>query len=245
MFARLVQDFGMDTEVAHHLAQTYGDRAFSVAKLARLTGNRWPVVGKRLHPEFPYIEAEVRYAIREYAQTAVDVIGRRLRISFLNVQAADEALPRIVEIMAEELHWSKAEQKAQMDKAQVFLKTEMGMEVNKASVEEAPVNLSQAEIRDYVKRFEVMDTDHKGYISINDLRKSFKKHNEKVTEQELHQILQEVDTNHNGQVELSEYLQMMSARKSGRTAYSRFAIQTDREYESTKTISVERSGGGL
>uniref|UniRef100_T1J2G7 Uncharacterized protein n=1 Tax=Strigamia maritima TaxID=126957 RepID=T1J2G7_STRMM len=37
---------------------------------------------------------------------------------------------------------------------------------------------------------------------------------------------------------------MMSARKSGTTAYSRFAIQADREYESNKT-TVERSGGGL
>ena len=30
--------------------------------------------------EFPYIEAEVRYAVKEYAATAVDVIARRLRL---------------------------------------------------------------------------------------------------------------------------------------------------------------------
>ena len=30
----------------------------------------------RIHPEFPYIDAEVRYAVREYAATAVDVIAR-------------------------------------------------------------------------------------------------------------------------------------------------------------------------
>lgn len=46
-------------QVAMHLANTYGDRAFSVAKLASLTGKRWPIVGKRLHEEFPYIQAEV------------------------------------------------------------------------------------------------------------------------------------------------------------------------------------------
>ena len=84
----------MDTQVAIHLAETYGDRAFSVLKLATRTGQRWPVIGKRLHPEFPYIEGEVRYAVKEYAQTAVDVISRRLRLSFLNVKAAEEALPR-------------------------------------------------------------------------------------------------------------------------------------------------------
>ena len=46
--------------MAKHLSETYGDRAFSVAKLASLTGKRWPIVGKRLHEEFPYIDAEVR-----------------------------------------------------------------------------------------------------------------------------------------------------------------------------------------
>lgn len=43
MFIRLVQDFGLESEVAKHLAHTYGDRAFSVAKLASLTGKRWPI----------------------------------------------------------------------------------------------------------------------------------------------------------------------------------------------------------
>ena len=56
LFIRLVQDLGVDTAVAQHLSATYGDRAFSVGKLAGLTGQRWPVVGKRIHPEFPYID---------------------------------------------------------------------------------------------------------------------------------------------------------------------------------------------
>merc|ERR1712240_837611 len=100
LFIRLVQDLGVDTAVAQHLSATYGDRAFSVGKLAGLTGQRWPVVGRRIHSEFPYIEAEVRYAVREYAATAVDVLARRLRISFLNVAAAEECLPKVLEIMA-------------------------------------------------------------------------------------------------------------------------------------------------
>ena len=62
-----------------------------------------------MHSEFPYIEAEVRYACREYAQKATDIIARRLRLAFLNAQAAHEALPRIVEIMAEELKWTAKE----------------------------------------------------------------------------------------------------------------------------------------
>lgn len=90
MYIRLVQDFGLECEVAQHLAQSYGDRAFPVAKMASLTGKRWPIIGKKVHPEFPYIDAEIRYGVREYACTAIDMIARRLRLSFLNVQAAQE-----------------------------------------------------------------------------------------------------------------------------------------------------------
>jgi glycerol-3-phosphate dehydrogenase len=59
MYIRLVQDFGLECEVAQHLSMSYGDRAFAVAKLASLTGKRWPIIGKKIHPEFPYIDAEV------------------------------------------------------------------------------------------------------------------------------------------------------------------------------------------
>lgn len=46
-------------QVAQHLASTYGGKAFDVAKMAQVTGQRWPIVGKRLVSEFPYIESEV------------------------------------------------------------------------------------------------------------------------------------------------------------------------------------------
>ena len=68
------------------------------------------------------IEAEVRYAVRhEYAQTAVDVIARRCRLSFLNAQAALGALPRVVEIMAEDLNWSHSRQQTEINRATQFL----------------------------------------------------------------------------------------------------------------------------
>ena len=79
--------------------------------MASFTGRRWPVKGKRIVEEFPYIEANVLYAIKEYACTAIDVIARRTSLAFLDVQAAEEALPRVVEIMGKELGWSKDEKK--------------------------------------------------------------------------------------------------------------------------------------
>lgn len=174
MYIRLVQDFGLDCEVAQHLAQSYGDRAFPVAKMASLTGKRWPIIGKKVHPEFPYIDAEVRYGVREYACTAIDMIARRLRLSFLNVQAAQEALPAIVDIMAEELNWSKDEKEKQIKSATDFLASEMGQIVNRASRDKIPINLSKDEIQLYIKRFQIIDKENKGYVSINDIRRALK-----------------------------------------------------------------------
>jgi len=55
---------------------------------------------------------QVVYACREYACRATDVLARRTRLAFLNVHAAEEALPRVIEIMARELGWSAQKQKA-------------------------------------------------------------------------------------------------------------------------------------
>ena len=71
---------------------------------------------------FPVIDAEVRYAARnEYAQTAVDVIARRTRLSFLNAQAALAALPTVVDILGEELHWDKRRKQEEIERATRFL----------------------------------------------------------------------------------------------------------------------------
>lgn len=73
------------------------------------------------------IEAEVRYAVRhEYALTATDVISRRLRLSFLNAQVALEALPRVIDIMAEELNWNAARRQQEMVHTARFLQS-MGL----------------------------------------------------------------------------------------------------------------------
>ncbi|XP_054721428.1 glycerol-3-phosphate dehydrogenase, mitochondrial-like [Uloborus diversus] len=243
MYIRLVQDYGVESEVAQHLANTYGDRAFSVAKHASLTGKRWPIIGRRLHPQFPYIEAEVKYAIQEYACTAIDVIARRLRLSFLNVQATEESLPSIISIMAQDLKWSKSRQKEEYEKAMAFLRTEMGQDVNrKARV--APVNFSEEEVYSFTKKFQTLDKDRKGYITVNDLKLNLKAQGEKVDDETLHDILNEVDLNKNGQVELDEYLLLMSAIKTGAISVSRLATALDIQYDRS-VLTVDRSGGGV
>ncbi|TFK52388.1 DAO-domain-containing protein [Heliocybe sulcata] len=122
MFIGLIQRYGLETDVAKHLSENYGDRAWTVCSLAEPTGEPWPQHGKRLARQYPFIEAEVRYACRnEYAQTAVDVIARRTRLSFLNSQAALDALPRIIDIMTEELGWGYSRRKQEVKRATEFL----------------------------------------------------------------------------------------------------------------------------
>ncbi|KAG2218627.1 hypothetical protein INT45_009759 [Circinella minor] len=134
MFIRLVQEFGMDTEVAVHLANSYGDRAWVVGSIDDPTNKLFPVYGNRISPNYPYIESEVRYAVREeFACTAVDVLARRTRLAFLNAEAAFEALPRVIDIMAEELKWDKARQEQEKQKAAKFLIT-MGLPETKAAL---------------------------------------------------------------------------------------------------------------
>jgi glycerol-3-phosphate dehydrogenase len=86
-----------------------------------------PTYPRRADHRPTVIEAEVRYAVRhEYALTATDVISRRLRLSFLNAQAAFEALPRVIDIMAKELNWDAARKQQEMTRTTRFLQS-MGL----------------------------------------------------------------------------------------------------------------------
>lgn len=110
--------------MARHLSDSYGDRAWTVCEYAEPTGERWPLHGKRLNRLYPYIEAEVRYAVHnEYALTAVDFLARRSRLTFLNSNAALDALPRVVEIMGDELGWSKWRKNKEIRDAEIFMES--------------------------------------------------------------------------------------------------------------------------
>jgi len=98
----LNRTYGLDADVAEHLHYSFGDQAVSIAKLAE------SALGARLHPHHPYLEAEVVYVTRhEFAERASDVLTRRLPLALLDKAAAIVALPRVVELMANELGWNQ------------------------------------------------------------------------------------------------------------------------------------------
>ncbi|GAB7345417.1 hypothetical protein MBLNU457_3755t1 [Dothideomycetes sp. NU457] len=150
LFINLIQHFGLETEVAKHLTENYGDRAWTVAALCDPTEQRFPIRGKRISALYPFVDGEVRYAVRhEYAQTAADVMARRTRLAFLNAQAALEALPYIIDLMTQELKWSKKRQEEEWRTAVKYLGS-MGLpkgklELTRQDVENGKVGVYEDE----------------------------------------------------------------------------------------------------
>lgn len=144
LFINLIQHFGVETDIAKHLTESYGDRAWTVAALSAPTQRRYPVRGIRISPLYPFVDGEVRYAVRhEYAQTVVDVLARRTRLAFLNAQAALEALPKVIDLMADELHWDPKRKETEWDDSVQFLAS-MGLAKSKLGVTRKDVESGRA-----------------------------------------------------------------------------------------------------
>jgi glycerol-3-phosphate dehydrogenase len=71
-----------------------------------------PKLGEKLHPDLPYLKAEVIWAVREeMALTVDDVLSRRTRALFLDAKASIEMAPEVADLMAKEMQkkfsWTK------------------------------------------------------------------------------------------------------------------------------------------
>jgi len=60
------------------------------------------------------------------------------------------------------------------DAATQFLMSEMGLHLKTTAPTTSEVDLSDEETYLYMKRFQALDADGKGFITVNDLRKHFK-----------------------------------------------------------------------
>ncbi|KAL1998408.1 hypothetical protein VTN02DRAFT_6231 [Thermoascus thermophilus] len=171
LFINLIQHFGLETDVAQHLTESYGDRAWQVAALSSPTHARFPVRGKRISPLYPFVDGEVRYAVRhEYAQTAVDVIARRTRLAFLNAQAALEALPGVIDLMAEELKWDSKRKDLEWTESVRFLAS-MGLPKSLLDVTRKEVESGKsAEYDDSAERKLYLRADGPADVLESDLR---------------------------------------------------------------------------
>ena len=94
----------------------------------------------------------------------------------------------------------------QIERARQFLQT-MGFKA-RLDVRNVSISLSYQEAQTYSKIFKSFDKDRDGHINIHDLRKALQEMGEKVSEEELRELIAEVDINKNGNIEEEEFLQV-------------------------------------
>jgi len=81
------------------ILNVYGSEKEKITQIIREN----PELGNKLHPDLPYLAAEVIWACREeMAETLEDILARRTRALFLNAKAATEASKTVVNLMAAE-----------------------------------------------------------------------------------------------------------------------------------------------
>ncbi|WP_428225198.1 FAD-dependent oxidoreductase [Flavobacterium sp.] len=86
-----------------HLA-VYGSDKVAIEQLMQ----RQPELSLKIHPDYPYTKAEVVWFIQnEMAQTLEDVLARRIRLLFLDAQAAIEAAEIVAELFVIEMKKSQ------------------------------------------------------------------------------------------------------------------------------------------
>lgn len=72
--------------------------------------------GKKLHPDMPYIQAEVIWGVRhEMARNVEDILARRVRALFLNARAAIDMAPIVAGLIAKELDKDAVWEKEQVE----------------------------------------------------------------------------------------------------------------------------------
>ncbi len=114
---RLAEDYGVAPAVAEHLITRYGTLATEVLDLIRADKS----LGKPLVDDYPYLRAEVSYAVtHEGALHPEDVLARRVRLLIESADAGASAAPEVVAVMAGLLGWNRRRRAVELRRYQEF-----------------------------------------------------------------------------------------------------------------------------
>ena len=80
-------------------------------------------LAERLAPGFPHVAAEVVRAARGILPDDVRFLARRSRLAFLDVDAAEAAIPTVTTTLARELGWGRRRIARETREAKRFLQT--------------------------------------------------------------------------------------------------------------------------
>jgi len=113
---RTARRAGWDPGIVERLLHAYGERALVIAAIAE----ERPDLSQPLIPGVPVLGAEVVFSVRyEMAMRLADVLFIRTPLSILALQAIPEVLERVAGIMGEELEWTPAERREQIEEARM------------------------------------------------------------------------------------------------------------------------------
>jgi glycerol-3-phosphate dehydrogenase len=92
--------------------ERYGSDAPAIKDMIR----QEPELGERLHPELPFLLAQVVWAVREeMARTVEDVLSRRARALIIDAKTSIKMAPKVASIIARELGRDEAWQRSQVE----------------------------------------------------------------------------------------------------------------------------------
>ena len=114
MYLKIAQDYKLDIESAKRLRNYYGGEVFEIL------GSK----PKEIIKGTGYFEEEVLHAIRnEFALSVLDVIARRIRILFTNLEMADNFVKPVLSIMGKELKWTTTRKTQEEKEARELIKS--------------------------------------------------------------------------------------------------------------------------
>lgn len=108
----------LDEDICQHLVKKYGTKAKAVLETSRNI--------ERIHPDYPFIKAEIIYTIREEMVGSLrDFFARRTRLELMDWKATFNSVDVVAEIMATELSWSVTKKQNNVDTYKKLLKNFM------------------------------------------------------------------------------------------------------------------------
>lgn len=225
----LIQSYGLSESCAQHLASTYGTRAWDVCKpLMTANDSREKFRMRReIVAGFPYLDLEIAFAVKEYVRTVKDFVGLRTRLAFLNVEAAEAAIPTVAKTMGGILGWTSDKLEAEIADAYEYVASFGGpvpavlgesaalprlATRSKTDVvddeEDSPTALRRERSYDVLAVYRAIDEDGNGQLELHEVRKALEALG--VPSRTLNKVARDIfrtmDTNENGHVTEEEFL---------------------------------------